>query len=673
VAAIPQQPTPTEALALGMKYGPNAGAALQRSQYLAQALQSLEQNAGQNIRTPTALWSNLLADGLMNFTKSRADKEALTAYGADQKSQEDALTKGTPLDPNYPAAASMPSAGAPSMPPPQAPAPQPAPQIAAPPPLAANAGPPPQGVNPQALNLARMVYGEARGEPPEGQQAVAAVALNRARKSGKPLDEILAAPHQFEGYNAGAKSQSADRLASILANIQPALDGKDPTGGAMNFYSPTAQAALGRQPPTWAAGQPHQDIGRHAFFGGNPQAANMQRPASPDQLAQLFPGQAPDPNLAAGIDPNTPPPSPPAVLPGAAGQAPAPPMALQAAGAGAGPAQAPPGTYINPQMWDLAKSYLHDPRTRDKGIAMLEDLKQKLLTPPDPSKPYWGADGQAHYAPGTTFTDQPSPSPNQFVQRGPDNQIHVTANGAYGSVPAGLAMNAHGGLGQLATAEKSRFRIPGAPGFYTLDEKGNPQKVADDNYTVKDVGSTMQELTASPQYDKAVKLTEMYRGATQAAQRAGGISDAELKDNAAQIFSGGVARQFNSKMIDEGQGPWLRLTQVIPELRSGQKISPQGRQAILQAMHDYVTESQGAFGALAQSKSAFASQNGVDLAPFIKPLMRDLPPVPDLSTIPTGINGYPSGQPQANPAQNQAAAIQAEIARRKAAGVWKGH
>lgn len=722
--AAPAQPTPAQELALSMRFGPSSGAAFQRSQYLADALRSLQSNAQDSIRTPTALAANLLADGIMQWGKGRADRDAMAAFGRDRSAQDNNLLSA--LQPT-------PDAGLPTVPSAQgAPGLDPGTQ-AGPPAAVASTGPvqiggPPQasptptGPTPDQLKLAQMVWGEARGEPAAGQQAVAAVAMNRAKTSGKSLADILEAPHQFEGLTPAARAQTPDKLAAILANIAPEMAGADPTGGATNFYAPALQAQLGRPTPAWATG-PSQTIGHQQFFGGNPQAAVPGNPAANQGLAsainaahQLPPGvmagggnpqgQPPGPALPGGgslamappgqsqsFDPSQmgmgsqpfQPPSPANSPPQAGAPPAAPPSPGQPAAGGVAPmgmqappmpqAQAPHGvpTGLPPtsQEMQLVRSLLADPRTHDEGLALGMKLRERMATPiTDPSKPYMGADGRAHFVPGMEFTDQPS-SPNQFVQRGPDGQVHTSANAAYGSVPAGSVMGPQGGIGQLPTQERQRFRIPGAPGFYSLDANGTAQKVADDNYTVKDVGSTMQELTSSQQYDKAAKLTEMYRGAVQAATRPGGISDAELKDNAAQIFSGGVARQFNAKMLDEGQGPWLRLKQIAPDLVSGQKLSPQSRQAMVQAMHDYATEAQTAFSGLAQSKSAYAAQNNVDLAPFIKPLMQPLPDVPQLGTIPTGIGGYGSGAPAPPPPNPQAAYLQsllAEKARRQAVG-----
>lgn len=116
--------------------------------------------------------------------------------------------------------------------------------------------------------LIRATWGEARGESPLGQQAVAAVIRNRADALGQGAAQVVAAPGQFEGYNADARaldSSSAD-YRTVLNNVMPMLQsGDDPTGGATHFYAPAAQQALGRAAPSWDDGT-GLDIGGHRFF-----------------------------------------------------------------------------------------------------------------------------------------------------------------------------------------------------------------------------------------------------------------------------------------------------------------------------------------------------------------------------------------------------------------------
>lgn len=793
---MPAPSSAAQAIALNAKYGPNAGLAIQRSQYLADALQRLEAS-GSDIRTPTALWSSLLADGITQWSKDRADKAAYGAVAADQSAQDAKLLKNTPLDTSgasaAPVAASPPVIASPTPPPPPAdpnavtstplppapPAGAPAASATPPAPAAASADSLPTGKaliaalngdapstapNPNDLDaVTRMIIGEAGGEGPVGQAAAGAVAYNRLSKGwggAHSLSDVVYQPNQFEGITSpratGAdvnspEYQRAQRIALGLA------DGSipDPTGGATNFLNPKLQVADGRAIPAWATGQ-GQPIGNHVFYGGNPQgvasdaqtqasaaAASHQLPpgvfagggdpqnpsASPMPAAfgnvnYTPPGQGPQPYQVAANGPTPPPPSsavgqpPPAspVTPSPVGAAPAAPPSPGPNAAGAMPGQIP-HQMVTTDEWSTAASLLHDPRTRDLGVQELLKLKFRAASALDaPKNMMWDpSSGRAVPIPGTETTQLQGVTPSDAAQRDAFGAIsHSAIPGKQGAVPEGKMWDQAsqsyvpipgGQVTPMSAADRSRWGIPtndpnayglgvdGKPqviaaaqmrplgpneraqwgispqdrNSYGIGASGKPEVIANAPYNVKDVADLMKDLTGSQQYDKATKLTEMYRGAVQAAQRSGGISDAELKDNAAQIFSGGVARQFNSKMIDEGQGPWLRLKQIVPELGSGQKISPQGRQAILQAMHDYVGESQGAFNSLAASKSAFAAQQGVDLSPFISPLMRGVPDVPNLNAIPNGSGGYPSGGPGGDQAAQQAAVL-AEAQRAIASG-----
>lgn len=154
-------------------------------------------------------------------------------------------------------------------------------------------------VTPRDRDLAiRTVLGEAANEPDEGQAAVAAVIRNRAQ--GGDLAKVILAPNQFEPWNT---QQGRSRMFSYAPDSEPykraaaAVDrvfgeGYDPTQGATHFFSPTAQAALGRQPPSWAQGE-GQPIGRHTFYApeGRVQVAQAGGAASPGRDVAAATGQ----------------------------------------------------------------------------------------------------------------------------------------------------------------------------------------------------------------------------------------------------------------------------------------------------------------------------------------------------------------------------------------------
>lgn len=109
--------------------------------------------------------------------------------------------------------------------------------------------------------LARLVYGEARGEPYKGQVAVAAVVLNRIKSSSFPnsMSGVI--------YQSGAFSVVADGQINLSPNetaikaARDAMNGWDPTGGCLYYYNPA------KTTNKWMLSKPVLlNIGKHAFF-----------------------------------------------------------------------------------------------------------------------------------------------------------------------------------------------------------------------------------------------------------------------------------------------------------------------------------------------------------------------------------------------------------------------
>lgn len=86
--------------------------------------------------------------------------------------------------------------------------------------------------------LARVVRAEAQGEPYDGQIAVAAVILNRVRHPEFPntIPGVVYEPLAFTVVSNGQVNKPAD--ASAIQAAHAALNGLDPTGGALFFYNP---------------------------------------------------------------------------------------------------------------------------------------------------------------------------------------------------------------------------------------------------------------------------------------------------------------------------------------------------------------------------------------------------------------------------------------------------
>lgn len=94
-------------------------------------------------------------------------------------------------------------------------------------------------VSRQELNLlARAVYGEARGEPYLGQVAVAAVIINRvlSRQFPNTFAEVIYQQGQFCVVADGQINLTPNQRAYNAA--RDALEGSDPTNGALYFYNP---------------------------------------------------------------------------------------------------------------------------------------------------------------------------------------------------------------------------------------------------------------------------------------------------------------------------------------------------------------------------------------------------------------------------------------------------
>lgn len=111
--------------------------------------------------------------------------------------------------------------------------------------------------------LARVVYGEARGEPYTGQVAVAAVVLNRVASPDFPntISGVVYQPWAFTCVNDGQINLTPDETAINAA--RDAMNGWDPTYGALYYYNP--QTATSQ----WVKNLDiHLTIGRHVFARG---------------------------------------------------------------------------------------------------------------------------------------------------------------------------------------------------------------------------------------------------------------------------------------------------------------------------------------------------------------------------------------------------------------------
>ncbi len=96
------------------------------------------------------------------------------------------------------------------------------------------------------LLLAKLITLEASNEPFAGQVAVAAVVLNRIRNTGFPgsVPAVIYEPGQFAPASRLAKTVPNE---SAIKAAKKALQGSDPSRGALYFYNPATSSAKARR------------------------------------------------------------------------------------------------------------------------------------------------------------------------------------------------------------------------------------------------------------------------------------------------------------------------------------------------------------------------------------------------------------------------------------------
>ena len=119
----------------------------------------------------------------------------------------------------------------------------------------------PQGFSQNDIKLmANAVYGEARGEPYEGQVAVAAVILNRVKSSTFPntVSGVIFEPRAFTAVADGQIWLTPNDMAERA--VLDAVNGWDPTGNAEYYFNPDTATS------SWIWSRPQiKRIGKHIF------------------------------------------------------------------------------------------------------------------------------------------------------------------------------------------------------------------------------------------------------------------------------------------------------------------------------------------------------------------------------------------------------------------------
>ena len=114
----------------------------------------------------------------------------------------------------------------------------------------------------EAQILARAVNGEARGEPYEGQVAVAAVILNRVKHSSFPntISGVIYQPGAFTAVSDGQINVPISENSTVYKACKDAMNGWDPTSGAIYYFNPDTATN------SWIWSRPLiVQIGKHRF------------------------------------------------------------------------------------------------------------------------------------------------------------------------------------------------------------------------------------------------------------------------------------------------------------------------------------------------------------------------------------------------------------------------
>ena len=110
--------------------------------------------------------------------------------------------------------------------------------------------------------LARLIYGEARGEPYTGQVAVGAVVMNRVKSSSFP-NSISGVIYQSGAFTAVADGQINSPISegsTVYKAARDAMNGWDPTGGCIYYFNPATATNK------WIWSRPLvKTIGKHRF------------------------------------------------------------------------------------------------------------------------------------------------------------------------------------------------------------------------------------------------------------------------------------------------------------------------------------------------------------------------------------------------------------------------
>jgi N-acetylmuramoyl-L-alanine amidase len=590
-------------LANALRYGPQTQQLVRRSQYLTDALKQLQTEGSQGIRSPGELAAKLLATAILQRKSEKAQDATLDAIKADRDSEISslvgALRPAKAPTPPAPVAPQDPAAAAPTVP-----------NVTAPPPVQQAPLPPAQPqsagvqITPDIDAMVRTVWGEARGEGPDGQAAVAGVIANRAKERGLSPRGVVMQPGQFEPWANPRTRAEMERLdpaspeyQAILQNIAPVLQGQNPVGGADHFYSPGAQAALGRKPPSWDNGS-GQDLGRHRFFdleqpqqgGGDFQLASGPAPQQSIQIAgELQPGMIP---------------SAPGSSPSAGGPAPAAPSP-QASAAGANPEW--PNYVPTEAEIGFVEGLLRDPRTFDQGRQEALKLRQKMAQPA-PAK-IVEMQGVQFYVPETPGQGGPPvmiPVPKEALTRNaPADQFGVAApRGTILSVdpfnnikpvitpPTGQQIASNPGEPYRETyvpgGQNDPFRVQAPQQGYQYQQGAQGLSVAPIPGSTADPRNASNVASAAQQYrdmaktvvDDALKVKKNFEAVRTGFAQQNGPGDVVIVNGLQRLIDEGVVRGEDIRTLAQSMGLQGTVEGWTNYLSSGGSFDPAMRKKL---------------------------------------------------------------------------------------------
>ena len=418
---------------------------------------------------------------------------------------------------------------------------------------------PPSGVDRD--RAIRTVIAEAGNQGPTGMNAVASVIRNRAVNGGyggNTPSGVVMARSQFEPWNteggrtkmAAIDPNSPEYTAAGRA-VDSAYFGNDPTNGATHFYSPKAQAALGRSAPAWDNGR-GVDIGGHRFFGGAP-----QDPAQP-------------PYQVAG----------PSVAPRAA-QPEQPIPAAQTV------AQAMPSG-VNPRLVAaMASPYISEGTKKVLGIMLQNQLQGEGVTTVDLGNKVGIMDKR-----GNMVRMIDKGEPNKGPTFGDTGEIDPqTGQPVKGWIdPRDKSVTPYRPQGATPAQPSSVPPVP--PGVDPKVWRETFSKSAASNATpasFDDTAKVRHEVTQLPSYKNLSQAAPIYKSMVETAGRDSKASDLNLVYGLGKIFDPG-------SVVREGEMVMVKNTASLPDwlvgaanaLNGGAALTKETRAAILREAHNRI-------------------------------------------------------------------------------------